>query len=189
MTTTPSMRSSPIESFYTAPSSFNSTDELSSIVNLNGKSYHLTVYHKKPDTDWEEITQSYLEQAKGVDLKKILQEHIKFPYQNIEITTSVDLKAGFVCKTKDTDGMMRKVVGFNLTESQKSKIFAVLKKIKAPKCILTSSSLSEENVKTLDSSSIKMSLEEVKAERVNEYLKEAASFNLSENCDQNSIEK
>lgn len=178
MTTT---RSSSIESFYTAQSSYHSTDELSSIVNLNGKSYHLTVYHRKPGSDWEEITESYLEQAKGIDLQKILQEHIKFPYKNIEITTSVDLKAGFVCKTKDTDGIMRKVAGFNLTESQKAKVFAVLKKVKAPKFVLNSSSslLSEENVKALNSS-IKMSLEEIKTKRVQDYLENSTHFN--QNC-------
>lgn len=193
MAATHSIRSSSIESFYTAPSSFSSTDELSSIVNLNGKSYHLTVYHKKLDSDWEEITQSYLEQAKGVDLQKILQGHIKFSHKNIEITTSIDLKEGFICKAKDTDGIVRKVAGFSLTESQNSKIFAVLKKIKIPKYALTSSLLSEENVKTLNSSSIKMSLEEVKIERVNDYLKQVAFYNKpvgfenkSNNCGFNS---
>lgn len=191
MATTHPMSS--VESFYTARSSFNSTDKLSSIVNLNGKSYHLTVYHKKPGSDWEEISQSYLEQAKGVDLQKILQEQIKFPHKNIEITTSIDLKEGCICKAKDTDGVVRKVANFSLTESQNFKIFAVLKKIKIPKHILTSSLLSEGNLENLNSSSIKMSLEEIKTERVNDYLKQVTFYNKpvgfenkSNNCSFNS---
>ncbi|KAG6559750.1 Ubiquitin carboxyl-terminal hydrolase [Candidatus Rhabdochlamydia oedothoracis] len=156
---------SSVRSYYTAQSSFYSAAELSPFINLNGKSYHLTVYHKKTGSEWEEITHSYLEQSKDINLQEMLQKHIKLSHKDIEITTSVDLKEGFICKAKDTDGIMRKVAGFSLTESQHSKIFAVLKKIKTPKYMVNSSSL-------LDSSFIKISLEEVKAERVNDYLKQ-----------------
>ncbi|HEV3270290.1 MAG TPA: hypothetical protein VGZ69_06560 [Candidatus Rhabdochlamydia sp.] len=175
MTSTRSMRS--VESsFYTASSSPSSTDELSSVINLNGKSYYLTVHHKKSGSDWEEITQSYLEQAKGINLQEALQKHINFKYKNvknIEITTSIDLKTGFVCTVKDTDGTMRKVPEFSLTASQNDKIFAVLKKIETPRCILDSSSLSEESLKTLDSSSIKISLKE----KVDSYLEQIPAIN------------
>lgn len=193
MTTTRSMSSE--KSFYTAHSFLSSEEKLNPIVNLNGKSYHLTVYHKKPGSEWKEITQSYLKQAKGIDLQKTFQEHIKFPYKNIEITTSVDLKANFTCKVKEIDGTMRKLAGFSLTESQSSRVFGTLKRVKELKSILSSSSssLSKENLEALNSSLIKMSLEQIKAERVNSFLeqgtinnKPVGFQNKSMNCGFNS---
>ena len=180
MASTRSVRS--VESsFYTASSSPSSTGELNPIINLNGKSYHLTVYHKKPDSDWKEITQSYLKLSSKSDFQKLLQQQIKVPCEKIEIITSIFPNTNLSCKIQ-ASGATRKIP-FTLTEPQSSKIFAVLRKIKNLKSIEQSkksisdlsSSLSKKN---LDNASlIKMSLEETKQNRVNTYLEQVVTFN------------
>ncbi|MDR2539681.1 MAG: ubiquitin carboxyl-terminal hydrolase [Chlamydiales bacterium] len=186
-----------IDSFYTAKSSVSSTystgNRLSPILYLHGKSYHLTVYHKKPDSAWEEITQSYLEQPIKIDFQQILQEQIKLPCGKIEITTSVLPRAHSTCKVQCTNGTIRKIP-FSLTESQSIEIFKVLEEMKNLKNIEQrsvsdlSSSLAKESV------SLKISLEETKRERIASYLEQVVALhnkpvgfqNKSMNCGFNS---
>lgn len=189
MTTTRSMRSGSVESFYTAPSSFNSTNELSPVINLNGKSYYLTVYHKKPGSDWKEITQNYLKLVKKSDFQEIIQQTGMSSSKKIEIQTSICPKTNSICCNIQNEKNSK--IEVSLTKSQSTKIFRIFEKIRGLKNILdsSSSSLSKESLETLNSSFIKMSLEEIKTKRINDYLEEAdTDFNRPEDCDQNSIE-
>ncbi|MGB7128994.1 MAG: ubiquitin carboxyl-terminal hydrolase family protein [Candidatus Rhabdochlamydia sp.] len=192
MTTIRSM-SSVESSFYTAHSSFNSTDELNPIINLNGKSYHLTVYHKKPGLAEEEITQKYLKLSGKRDLEQLLQKNIRVPCKEIKIITSISLDANFTC-TVYTNGERRKIP-FSFTELQRSKIFNILEKVKNLKSIEQSNvsdlspSLSQE--KNLDKTSlIRIALKE----RINSFLEQIPAINCkpvgfqnkSNNCGFNS---
>lgn len=189
MTTTRSMRSGSVESFYTAPSSFNSTNELSPVINLNGKSYYLTVYHKKPGSDWKEITQDYLKLVKKSDFQEVIQQTGMSSSKKIEIQTSICPKTNSICCNIQNEKNSK--IEVSLTKSQSAKIFRIFEKIRGLKNILdsSSSSLSKESLETLNSSFIKMSLEEIKTKRIHDYLEEAnTGFNRHEDCDQNSIE-
>ncbi|MGL5263040.1 MAG: ubiquitin carboxyl-terminal hydrolase [Candidatus Rhabdochlamydia sp.] len=173
-------------SFFTAKSYVSNTTyssvNKSPLINLNGKLYELKVYHKKPDADWEEITDSYLKLAKGIDFQEIIQQ-IKVPYKKIEIQTSIYPNTNSICNIQDTDGTTRKIAGFNLTESQNTKIFQILKKINLlrevsqSRATVKSSLLSKKSLENLNSSFIAMSLEEIKEERTRSYLEQAALFN------------
>lgn len=176
-------------SFCTAESFLDSRVRLSPIVNLNGKSYHLTVYYKKSNTFQEkDITQSYLKLVNQIDLQEILQQ-VEMPYsKKIEIQTSIHPNINSICCNIQNGN--RKINIF-LTKSQSFKIFRIFKKIRRLKNVLggSSSLLYKENLERLNSSFIKMSLEEIKVKRIYDYLKEVnTNFNTSENSDQKSLE-
>lgn len=182
-----------IKSFYTAKSYASDTtyskNAVNPFINLNGKLYELKVYHKKPDADWEEIADSYLKLANEIDFQEIIQQ-IKVPYKTIEIQASINPSINSTCNIQDTDGTIRKIAGFSLTSSQNSKIFQILKKINLSretnqnKAAIKGSnfSLSTENLKTLNSSFVTMSLEEIKSEkeikeeRTRKFVEEQAAY-------------
>ena len=192
MTTTRSMSSSK-ESFYTARTSLNSRGKLlNPIVELNGKSYHLTVYHKNPGSDWEEITQNYLKLAKRSDFQEIVQQAGMLSSKKIDIQAFIHPETHSIhC---DIQNENRKIE-VSLTKPQTTKIFEILKRIRESKSVSDSSSssslsLSKESLQSLNSSFIKMSLEEIKAKRTYDYLKEVnTNFNRSENNVESSNKK
>ncbi|MDQ5956020.1 MAG: hypothetical protein QG627_305 [Chlamydiota bacterium] len=190
-----------IYSFHAAKSSVSNTDDSTenrSMICLNGKSYHLKIYYKKPNSDWEEITQNYLKLSRKSDFQSLLQQKINVPCEKIEIITSISPDVNSHCKIQE-GGIIRKIP-FILTGAQSTKIFAILGKIKnlksreqSKKSILNLGySLSQKNLDKF--SSIKMSLEESKKDRVKTYLQQVVTFtnkpvgfkNVSMNCGFNS---
>lgn len=165
------------KSFFTAKSYVSDTTDsignVSRLIDLNGKLYELKVYHKERNANWKEITDSYLKLAKDIDLQEIMQQ-IKIPYKKIDIQASIYPNENSICKIQDTDGITRKIARFRLTKSQNVKIFEILKKI-----AINSSVLSTENLDTLNSSYVAMSLEEIQTERTRNYVEQTAYFNQS----------
>ncbi len=177
MTTTRSMSS--VETFYTAQSS-NSTDKLNSVINLNGKSYHLTVYYKESASAQEkDITQRYLKLAKKRDFQEMIQQAGVSPSKKMEIQVSIHPSTNSIrCDIQSENEKVK----ISLTKAQSIKILGILEKIRIPK---STSSLSKENLETLNSS-FKMSLEETKTKRTHDYLRNPTNFNTSENYEQDN---
>ncbi len=174
-----------IKSFYTAKSYVSDTtypiDNVSPLIELNGKLYNLTVYHKKPNqSEWKEITSSCLKLARGIDFQGIIQQNETLFDDKIEIQASI-----YPNENNIYFNVQNEKVEISLTDSQKDMIFQVFNEIKIAKNTKQHKasigplglSLSKKNLDETLNSSIKLSLAEVKEERIRDYLEQVALFN------------
>lgn len=172
------------ESFYTAnPSISNTTSsasELSPLIELNGKLYLLTVhYQKSNESEWKEVTASCLKLAKGRDLQEVFQQAIA---QADMSSGSVEIQAAIHPNTKAVfcnvqNGNKKRTI--SLPASQQDKILEIFHQIRPLRNgnpVNLDSFLSKENLDKLNSSFVKMSLEEVKAKRVADYLAQVRDY-------------